>query len=347
MYNIYDYLKYYKDYDIKDFPWNDMDNLLLSIIVYIPIKSFMGTLNFSDMYKKIISFKIPSKTEFLVPKVKELMEIIKDSNRYKNLKFKNFENILDSNTQFGAMTCKIGKNKMIVFKGTDRSIIGWIENFRLIYQYPTYTQKLAIKYLENNISIFDKSVCVMGHSKGGNLAMCSAMEINNSKFNKIKKIINFDGPGFRKEEFESIKYKKMSKKLVNIIPSSSYIGTLMFNKNYKIIKTSSHAISVHYPIYWNIFGSEFECIDNLSRLSMELHTRTSINIENIDPESVEKYFETAFKAMDYKKTSNISFNFNDIINIFKNVKGIDSKTSNYVNSILKSMIKLSNKSKGE
>ncbi|MEI3499052.1 MAG: Mbeg1-like protein [Bacilli bacterium] len=68
------------------------------------------------------------------------------------------------------MCHKNEKEKIISFKGTDSSLIGWLENFRLAYEYPTYTQKLAIDYLKNNISFLDQDVYVVGHSKGGNLA---------------------------------------------------------------------------------------------------------------------------------------------------------------------------------
>ncbi|MBQ6284909.1 MAG: DUF2974 domain-containing protein [Bacilli bacterium] len=344
MYTIYDYLKYYKDYDINEVPWNDMDNLLLSTIVYIPIKGFMGTISFNEMCNKIMKFKVPDKTEYLAPKIKSLIEIINNSKRYNKLKFRNFENTIDNNTQFGAMTCIIDKIKIIVFKGTDRSIVGWLENFRLMYEYPTYTQSLAIKYLKNNIGLFDKNVYVTGHSKGGNMAMASVMELGDFKFNKVKRVINFDGPGFRKEEYDSPKYKKMSMKLTNIIPSNSYIGSLMFNNEYKVIKTIAHGINIHYPIYWATYGTEF-IQDELSKLSQELHIRTSINIENIDSNSFREYFENAFKILNYKITSNISISISDMINIFKTIKGMDKKTTEYVNSVLKSMLKITNKNK--
>lgn len=340
MNTIYDYLKKYKDYDIEEKPWNIIDNLLLSIIVYIPIDSFLGSKTFSEMCNIIESFEISNNPEFLSHKIKGLIEIIKDSKRYSKLKFKNFENYIDNNTQFGAMTCIIGKIKIIVFKGTDRSIIGWLENFRLMYEYPTYTQSLALKYLKRNISLFDKNVYVVGHSKGGNMAMSSAMEISNFKFNKIKEIDNFDGPGFRKKEFKSEKYKKMSKKLINIVPSYSYIGTLMFNNKYNVISTDAHAINVHYPIFWNISEMEFTK-SKLSKLSIELNERTSKNIENINEDSVKLFFEEAFKVMDNKKTENIKFSFKDLINILKTIKGIDKETVKYVNSVFKSMFKIS------
>ena len=41
MYTIYDYLKLYKDKNLNEVPWNMMDYLLCSLIVYIPMGSFM------------------------------------------------------------------------------------------------------------------------------------------------------------------------------------------------------------------------------------------------------------------------------------------------------------------
>ena len=51
---------------------------------------------------------------------------------------------------------------------------------------------------------------------------------------RIKKIYNFDGPGFRKQEYESNKYQALTKKLVNIMPSGSLVGVLLYNDNYNI-----------------------------------------------------------------------------------------------------------------
>ncbi len=340
MFTIYDYLKYYKDYDVNEVPWNNMDNVLLSVLVYIPLDSFMGTKSFSEMCKLIMDFKVPNKSEFLAPKIKDLIKIIENSKRYKNLKIKNFENTIDNNTQFGAMVCKIGNNKIIVFKGTDRSIIGWIENFRMMYDYPTVTQSLAIKYLNNNIGLFDKNVYVIGHSKGGNMAMASVMELSNYKFRKIKKVINLDGPGFKKKEYESNKYKKMSKKLINIIPSGSFVGVLMHNNKYQVIKTSARGVNVHYPIFWQAFGTEFVA-DELSSLSKELHERSTKTLDKIEEESVREYFETAFNTFEKKKTSYVSFNIIDFIKIFRSIRGLDKSVSDYVNSIFKSLIKIS------
>ena len=78
------------------------------------------------------------------------LDIIRNSVRYKNMTFSNFINLKTENTQFGAVTVRMSGKTIVSFKGTDSSIIGWIENFRVTYSYPTFTHNLAIEYLKTN-----------------------------------------------------------------------------------------------------------------------------------------------------------------------------------------------------
>ena len=207
MYTIIDYLKFYSDASLNEVKWNNIDNLMAAIIVYLPIPSFKD----NKSLKELCDYATKNETDirgFTATKAVEILNIIKNSKRYKNITISNFINVKNEDSQFGACIIKTDKEKIISFKGTDRSLIGWLENFRLMYEYPTYTQNLAIKYLNDNITFIDKDIYVVGHSKGGNLAMASAMELSYSKFNKIKEVCNFDGPGFKKQEYESKKFKR-------------------------------------------------------------------------------------------------------------------------------------------
>ena len=65
---------------------------------------------------------------------------------------------------------------------------------------PVTGQKLSAQYMNQVAGSFGGSFMVGGHSKGGNLALTSAMELNIIKKFKIKKIYNNDGPGLRYEE---------------------------------------------------------------------------------------------------------------------------------------------------
>ena len=102
-------------------------------------------------------------------------------------------------------------------------MVGWEEDFKLSYEFPVPAQTDAIKYLNKNISLFDKKVIVCGHSKGGNLSLVGSMYTNFLKRTKIKEIYSFDGPGLRKKEFLSKRFKQTEKKYKHFICNQSMI----------------------------------------------------------------------------------------------------------------------------
>ena len=338
MYTIYDYLNYYKDESFENLPWNMMDNLLCSILSYVPLKSF-NKLKFNEFINNIKENPI-KETDLMRPMVLKVIDIIKNSKRYKDMIIENFINMRDESTQFGVMTIKINDIKIISFKGTDGSVIGWLENFRLIYTYPTNTHKLAIDYVKNNITVLDNEVYIIGHSKGGNLAMVSAMEQTISKFSKIKQVINYDGPGFRKCEFESDKYKKLLPKLINIIPTGSYIGTILYNKNYHVVTSSSHAINEHYPTSWNIFGTKF-VTGKLSIGSKEIIKRTTIEMSKLDENKIKEIIENVFKVFEDRISEKGKVSMKELIEVLKSMHNMDKELSSYITIILKTMMSIS------
>lgn len=336
MYTVLDYIKYYKDVSLKQTKWNAIDNLVCAILCYLPLRGFAEKVRFSDLHTKLLKSKAD---DFLINrKAIEILELLENSIRYKDMYVVNCVSIKNKSTQFGALTFKVGRVTVISYKGTDGSHIGWLENFRLIYEYPTNTQKLAIDYLNNNIKFYDMSdIYVVGHSKGGNLAMVSAMEISNFKFNKIKRIYNFDGPGFRKINFESESFKRISPKLINILPSGSITGVLMHNKEYNVVKSNTIAGLDHFPIAWNIFG-EFFVADKLSSIGKRLNHRTTVELEKLDPQLFRDAFEMLFTKISKEYTTDIKFSFRNIKRIYDGLKDVDPKIKDYFDDILYSLI---------
>ena len=47
MYTIIDYLKFYSDASLNEVKWNNIDNLMAAIIVYLPIPSFKDNKSFN------------------------------------------------------------------------------------------------------------------------------------------------------------------------------------------------------------------------------------------------------------------------------------------------------------
>jgi len=340
MFTVIDYLKNYKNIWVKDVHWNTLDNLLCAILVYIPLASFSGKKSLNEFYSLAQSVKPIGEIGEMARTAYEALEIIKDSERYKKLTVSEFTNFTNEDTQFGACTFRMSGKTVISFKGTDSSLIGWIENFRVTYSYPTNTHFLAIEYLKMNAhKLADKEVYVVGHSKGGNLAMVSAMEAPAIIYKKIKNVYNFDGPGLRKEQYESENFRQLSEKLHNILPTGSVIGVLLYNDNYTVVKSDALAFSQHYPVTWNVFG-EFFVPGVISNISAQLHENTTVGTENLDPVKMQEAFETVFLNLEKNFSSKINFSFDEIFKIYKNMKNLDPEISQSIDKIVGSVLKI-------
>ena len=338
IYTITDYLKYYKDIKVKEVHWNAVDHLICALLTYLPITPYQGVKTFSEFYRYADGYRDGPKESFMVPLAYEILDLMRSAKRYEALKISNFENYRSEETQFGAASFRIGTQTIIAYKGTDYSLIGWMENLRLAYEYPTFTHKLAIDYLESNMKLLgDRSVSVVGHSKGGNLAMVAAMEAAPRTFSKIKQVYNFDGPGFRKEEFAKAEYQKLSSKLINIIPSGSVVGALLYNANYTVIKSEGISVMEHFPSSWNLFGECFIEVNQTSS-SLRVHESTTKGIEHLDYNKVAEALETVFQSFEVDYTSNITMSFDELLKFLKNLKNIDPEVRKCIIEIIEALL---------
>ena len=267
-----------------------------------------------------------------------LLNKIKTSKRYENIIISNFKNVRNNDTQFGAMSVRFNDNLLIAFKGSDSSLISWIENLRLNYQYPTYTQSKGIKYAKDNILDSDKNVYLVGHSKGGNLAMCAGMEIPSGLRDKVKVIYNFDGPGFLKKEYDK-KFNLIKEKVVNIVPTGSVVGMCLYNDNFKSVKSKDLAFGEHYPVGWGVFG-EFFVKTSLSRVSKQIHEMTTTNLDAVDKKQLGETIEELCKGLGVDYDSDFHLSMSEIWEIIRNMKGIDPKVYKYLTSVMQTLMKV-------
>lgn len=331
-----DYLKYYRDIPFTEVSLNQLDFLICAILVYLPLNDFKEVKSLKDFSKIALELENKDYDGMMIPKSYEVLKYLQNAKRYADMKIMNFVNLKNEKTQFGACKFLMDKKTIIAFKGTDGSTIGWTENFRLLYDYPTYTQRLSLNYLDDNIKFNDKNVYVVGHSKGGNLAMASVMELSRPLFKKVKKVYNFDGPGFLKKEFNSLKYRELLPKLVNIIPTGSVVGSLLFNKNYTVVESCELAFNEHYPTTWGVFG-EFFLEGTLSGVSKYLNESTTIGLDNLENEKVKEAVEMILKNIEKKYDEEFEFNINDIKNLLKNRDNIDPEVAKYLTTMLPKM----------
>ena len=332
--NLIDYVKNIGNDDFKSKAFNEVDALILSVIPYVPLNDIVpafkkDAISIKDMVKKIDKDLLQAKGTF-VGNTFKLLDVLANTKRYNNIMLYNYMYIVNSEMQFGALTIKLpDKSTFVAFAGTDSSIIGWEEDFKMAYMYPGAGQKYATIYLNNTIKLLDRNIRIGGHSKGGNLAICSAM---NTKFYikpRMKAIYNFDGPGFLKEQINSKEYKSVEKKIKMFIPEQSIIGMILYHTpDYKVVKAKHFNILQHDVFNWKLDKNGF-ILSKQNKRSKSLEKRLTKKLEKLSiPERldlVENMFNL-FKKNDIKDTKEIKIN--SIFKLIKSFKELDKDTKN-------------------
>ena len=305
MSSVVDYIREYGKYTFSEKKFNEVDAAVLSSITYLDFNNIVSDkknpINMSgaiDYFLNHYDMKKFMKRGFIQKDIIRVAKEIKDTIRYRNIVLYNYVYDVTYNKQFCAITMKLPTGeKLIVYEGTDHDLVGWEEDFTMLYQFPVPADTDAINYLNDNVSIWDKNVIVLGHSKGGHLAMTAATFCKWYKKFAIKKVYNFDGPGFRYDEFNSKKFKRMTKKLEYIIPNYSIFGLLLRHpEEVKVVKTTKKDIMAHSMFNWLVEEENF-VFDRLSRISRNLDKSIIMWLEQHDDEERKKVVTDVFKYL--------------------------------------------------
>lgn len=255
------------------------------------------------------------------------------NNRYKNMIIKNYIKDHSNGIQFGVVNVQIDGLNIITFQGTDGTIMSWEENFKIGYEYPTKTQILAIDYLNNNV---DSDTIIVGHSKGGNLALVASLECKKKRY--IKKIYNLDGPGFDSERY--VKADKMKKKIITYLPVNSFVGALLKNYNVECIKSNGMGFAEHNVANWNL--EDYSLVrDELSENSIKANKMSCYALDNFNKEDARKIVELFFSIL---RKNNIKtkkdYGNIDVSSIFEELEklDIDENVKKYYVSMFKVML---------
>lgn len=272
--NIFSYIRWRGDISFNERPFNEVDNLILAVLAYIDFSGiipeiFIGSITLKEAYKLICGknhgadgFKIHGFLDLS----RSFFEKMAYSKRFGNAKLSNYKDICDEELQiqFAGLHVDLGDGTVYVaFRGTDQTILGWREDFSMSFQ-TVPAQQEAVRYLEQTMNVDYKKYRIGGHSKGGNLAVYSAMMCNDILKNKIIEIYDNDGPGVCKEMLQVKKFKAIQHKIIRIIPQFSVIGMLFeHDRPHKIVKSSATGIMQHDPMTWEVDAEYFFEVNDL------------------------------------------------------------------------------------
>lgn len=350
MSNVIDYIRWRGDIPFSVDAFNEVDSLIFSELAYIPFELVIEN-NESGESISHLAEKLFSKPEndlkmgAIIPEkeIKEVLKLSSLSNRFKNVKLKNYVSLLckDEQKQFCGMCFEISREYYCVaFRGTDDTLIGWKEDFNMSFNTPIPAQIDATKYL-NKIGLKTrKKLYICGHSKGGNLASYSALTADDRVKKKIVQIYSFDGPGFRSDFLEQIDDNEIKNKTIKYLPQASIIGMIYDPVgSSKYVKSLGKGLYQHDAFNWQVLNNRFETVKELDKSSVEVHDLLNKWTASMSNEEREEFVEALYKLVTINDTATLSDiasdKFNFILGIFK----ADGKTKKVFLSAINRLIK--------
>ena len=304
---IFDYLKanQYDSFYDKDF--TVLDALALTELAYLPfedlvpaeisVQNYISLQHLAEQFEEKFQGKYPPLGMVNAHRLK-LLSYLSSFKRYKHIRALGFANdvSLDSQKQFAAITYQIRpKEYLVVFRGTDDSIIGWKEDFHLTYMKEIPAQLAARDYLKEVLDKLDGKVWLAGHSKGGNLATYAACHVETSIQDRVQKVYSFDAPGLHSSIRNSDNFKAIEGKILSIIPENSIVGMMLETPETDlVVKSKTFGLLQHLMVSWEIEGDQFKVVPKVTEDSIQVDQTLKTWTANLSEEELRDFFDLFF-----------------------------------------------------
>lgn len=207
---------------------------------------------------------------------------------------------IDEQTQFSAVTILLpDTTAYVAFRGTDDTIVGWKEDFNMAFLSTIPAQRMAVQYLQAAAAALPaRPLRVGGHSKGGNLAVFSAVFCGDAVQNQLLAIYNNDGPGFRTSLLPLEQHKRVAERIVTILPESSVVGMLLeHEERYQVVRSTQVGLMQHDGFSWQVRGEKFEHLPGLTEGGKLIDETLHTFILSLEPEQRLAFTDALFDIL--------------------------------------------------
>ena len=309
MANMVDYLGWRGDLSFTAAPWNEIDALLIASLSYLnfhggrdPRGWTLEELARIDSVQPSVSSSFPSR--------KAAFDLMASGERFRESRMHHAIALTDEELemQFSALCLDLPDGTTCVaFRGTDNTIVGWREDFNMAYTSRVPAQEAAVLYLTRASELSRRPLRLMGHSKGGNLAVCAAAFAPAKIQNRIEGIWSFDGPGMNRENAQSEGYLRIKDRIRSFVPQTSIIGQLMdYFDPYTVVHSSANGILQHDPMTWQVYGPHFETQESLDRTAVVVRDTLHDWLQNSTPEQRAAFVDALFTLIDTTNATRMS-----------------------------------------
>lgn len=303
MSTIFDYLKEVTYDSIYDRPFNELDVLALTELTYLPFEHIVPQGDTTGIPVRLSDAMelINRTTDFIVSNQHlQLVDDLASSKRFKNIKLLNYVNEYDPDVQkqFAAMTYRLTMDVyLVVFRGTDDTLIGWKEDFHMTYMDHVPAQRRAASYLQHVMKEFPKGrFLVAGHSKGGNLAAYACTYLPDYLFERVDAIYCYDAPGLNKAIIETEGYQRTSPNIRRFVPQGSIVGMMLeVPEPTTIVKSRAFGgFAQHDAFTWETKDLRFVTVTETSPDSQQTDLTLKQWVRETSTDERKKFFDTFF-----------------------------------------------------
>ena len=352
MSTIFDYLDYVAYDSIYDRPFKELDVLSLTELTYLPFDRIVPQGDTTNIEVRLSDAAelVDRTTDFIVTDQHlQLVDVLATSKRFKNLKLLNYVDEYDPDVQkqFAAMTYRLTMDVyLVVFRGTDDTLIGWKEDFHMTYMDHVPSQRRAASYLQHVMKEFPKGrFMVAGHSKGGNLAAYACSYLPDHLIEKVDAIYCYDAPGLNKAIIETEGYQRIAHLVHRFVPQGSIVGMMLeVPESSTIVKSRAFGgFAQHDAFTWMVEKDGFVTLDQTSPDSQQTDETLKQWVRETSADERKKFFDTFFGIfLDAGITSindlmNLK-NFSKIKEIFQNAQDLDPTEREMLERLAKQLL---------
>lgn len=308
MAHLIDYLEKVENLTFDQEPLNILDKVCINEIGYLTYEKWLTA---SDLKKPINLHDFAEGKElnpdysFMVTKERvKLAEAIVRSRRFASLSLSNYRSVLDKEVekQFAAMIFSLPEldYHQLVFRGTDDSVIGWKEDFQLTYSREIPAHRSAMTFLEDHLPNLSGRITVSGHSKGGNLALYSAVQSSTSLREKIAELLLLDSPGLMKSLLEKPSYQELKARMTVIRPQDSVVGVMLYwDRPAQLVAAEGIGFAQHNALTWEVdlVANDFAYVDQPTELSQRLEETFQEWIETLPNQELKQVCDLVFDTI--------------------------------------------------
>ena len=296
------YLKNYKNQSLNELPFNEVDALIFASLSYPKFDEILGivdTYSNEEILTLINDFNQTSLSDRKKLNIALLKEVC-ESKRFEGIKLFHYRKSMnkDISKQFQAVSFMMDDLIIVSFCGTDGTTTGWKEDLNMSYLELTPSEIEAMNYLkEINELYHEKSLILVGHSKGGRLVVSSAKYMQNK--DKIKEIYTFDAPNYANDFYDE-EYQKIESKIYSYVPEESIIGRLINEpRNPIIVKSKNSLIQQHDISSWCVIDNHLvEVESGYSKQSTKISKALNGTLERYDNKTKKEFSDIVFGFID-------------------------------------------------